>query len=64
MSESYVSVSDAVDALTGVGVHVELAVVMVWSRRIWAEELWVMQRLLLDRWVAELEGAEEDVDGS
>ena len=64
MKDSDVHLRDAVEALTRVGVRTELAVLMVWDRRISREELWVMERVLLERWLAQLEGGESDGDGS
>lgn len=64
MKDSLVHLRDAVHALTSIGVDVELAVEMVWARRMMKDQLYVMERALLDHWIAELEGVEEDVDGS
>lgn len=64
ISKQHVSVDDAVRALTAVGVEEAVANEMVWARKFSYVGRWVIQRSLLEEWVAVFEGAEQDVDGS
>ncbi len=62
--DPHVSIDGAVHALLAVGVDEHVAWDLVWSRKFSYVGRWVVQRSFLDHWIAEFEGAEEDVDGS
>lgn len=64
ISSQYVSIDDAVRALIAVGVDEHVARDLVWERKFTYVGRWVVQRSVLDHWIAEFEGAEEDVDES
>lgn len=64
ISRQHVSYDEAVRSLVAVGVNDSTASTMCWERRFSYSGRWVLQRSLVDEWIAVFEGAEVDREGS